>query len=80
MEQRNPYHVLEIEPMTTYTATQVDVSNFNPPSVIPTADTSANPQTVLLNQGMNVDTVLQQLCATLQLLTINANDLANLIN
>jgi hypothetical protein len=45
--------------MTTYTAMQVDVSNFNPPNVIPTADTSANPQTVLPSQGMNVDTVLQ---------------------
>jgi hypothetical protein len=66
--------------MTTYTATQVNVSNFNPPNVIPTADTLANPQTVLPSQGMNVDTVLQQLCATLQLPTINANNLANLIN
>jgi hypothetical protein len=66
--------------MSIYTATQVDVSNFNPPNVIPTADTSANSQTVLPSQGMNVDTVLQQLCATLQLPTINANDLANLIN
>jgi hypothetical protein len=66
--------------MSTYTATQVDISNFNPPNIIPTADTSANPQTVLPNQRMNVDTVLQQLCATLQLPTINANNLANLIN
>jgi hypothetical protein len=66
--------------MTTYTTTQVDVSNFNSSNVIPTTNTSANPQTVLPNQGMNVDTVLQQLCATLQLPTINANNLANLIN
>jgi hypothetical protein len=79
-EQRNPYHILGIKPMTIYTATQVNISNFNPPNVIPTIDTSANPQTVLPSQGMNVDTVLQQLCATLQLPIINANDLANLIN
>jgi hypothetical protein len=63
-ELRNPYHVLGIETIpenniTTYTATQVNVSNFNPPNVIPTADTSANPQTVLPSQGMNMDTVLQ---------------------
>jgi hypothetical protein len=63
-ELRNPYHVLGVETisennMTTYTATQVDVSNFNPPNIIPAADTSANPQTVIPNQGMNVDTVLQ---------------------
>jgi hypothetical protein len=66
--------------MTIYTATQVDISNFNPPNVIPTADTSANPQTVIPNQGINVDTILQQLCATLQLSIINANNLTNLIN
>jgi hypothetical protein len=66
--------------MPMYTATQVDISNFNPPNIIPVADTSANPQTMLLNQGMNVDIVLQKLCAILQLPTINANDLTNLIN
>jgi hypothetical protein len=48
--------------------------------VIPTADTFATPQTVISNQGMNVDTVLQQLCAMLQLSIINANNLTNLIN
>jgi hypothetical protein len=66
--------------MSTYTATQVNVSNFNPPNVIPTADTSTNPQNVLPNQEMNIDTVLQQLCATLQLSMINANNLTNLVN
>jgi hypothetical protein len=66
--------------MSTYTATQVNTSNFNPPNVIPVADTSTNPQNILPNQGMNVNTILQQLCATLQLSTINTKDLANLIN
>jgi hypothetical protein len=79
-EQRNPYHILEIKPMSINTATQVDVLNFNSPNVISTADTSANPQTVLLSQEMNVDTVLQQLCTALQLPTINTNNLTNLIN
>jgi hypothetical protein len=85
IEQRNPYHILEVEPiplhnMSTYTATQVNVSNFNPPNVIPIADTSTNPQNVLPNQEINIDTVLQQLCATLQLPMINANNLTNLVN
>jgi predicted DNA-binding WGR domain protein len=84
-EQRNFYYILGIETipsnnMSTYTATQVNTSNFNPPNVIPMADTLINPQNILPNQGMNVDTVLQQLCTTLQLPAINANNLTNLIN